>query len=71
MSIKKRLTEVFESAVEIPFDDSSKFILFSDVHRADNSWADDFAHNSNIFFFALNQYMSLAINKTGFKFVKK
>lgn len=41
MSISKRLTKVFESAREISFDDSSKFILFSDVHRADNSWADN------------------------------
>ena len=56
MSTSKRLTEVFESAKEIPFDDSSKFILFSDCHRGDNSWADDFAHNQNLFFHALNRY---------------
>jgi UDP-2,3-diacylglucosamine pyrophosphatase LpxH len=56
MSTGKRLTEVFESAREIPFDDSSKFILFSDCHRGDNSWADDFAHNQNLFFHALNYY---------------
>jgi len=65
MSIKKRLTEVFESAMEIPFDDSSKFILFSDVHRADNSWADDFAQNNNLFFFALSQYY-----KEGFTYIE-
>ena len=56
MSTSKRLSEVFESAKEIPFDDSSKFILFSDCHRGDNSWADDFAHNQNLFFHALNHY---------------
>lgn len=56
MSTFKRLTEVFELAEEIPFDDSSKFILLSDCHRGDNSWADDFAHNQNIFMFALQYY---------------
>ncbi len=56
MSTSERLTEVFESAKEIPFDDSSKFIFFSDCHRGDNSWADDFAHNQTLFFHALNHY---------------
>jgi len=56
MSTSKRLTEVFKSAKEVPFDDSSKFIFFSDCHRGDNSWADDFAHNQNLFFHALNHY---------------
>ncbi len=56
MSTSRRLSEVFESAREIPFDDSSKCILFSDCHRGDNSWADDFAHNQNLFFHALNRY---------------
>lgn len=58
MSTNKRLNKVFKSASakEISFDDSSKFIFFSDCHRGDNSWADDFAHNQNLFFHALNYY---------------
>jgi len=56
MSTRKRLSEVFNSAREITFDDDSKFIFFSDCHRGDNSWADDFAHNQNLFFFALKWY---------------
>jgi len=56
MSTSKRLTEVFKSAEEILFDDSSKFIFFSDCHRGDNSWSDDFADNQNLFFHALNYY---------------
>jgi hypothetical protein len=60
MSRTNRLTEVFESSEKIPFDDSSKFILFSDLHRGDNSWADDFAHNQNIFFQVLNYYYDRA-----------
>jgi len=43
MSVASRLSEVFESSGEIPFDDSSKLVFFSDCHRGDNSWTDDFA----------------------------
>ena len=50
MSLLNRLTEVFELSEKLPFDDSSKFILFSDCHRGDNSWADDFAQNQTLFF---------------------
>jgi predicted phosphodiesterase len=57
MSTFQRLTEVFDQAEEIPFDDSSKIILISDCHRGDNSWADDFAHNQSLFFFALEYYL--------------
>jgi len=52
----KRLKEVYENAKKITFDNSDKFILFSDCHRGDGSWADDFAHNENVFFHALNYY---------------
>jgi len=60
-----RLTKVFNSSKEIPFDDSSKFILFSDCHRGDNSLTDDFAHNQNIFFYALNHYYN-----NGFSYIE-
>lgn len=56
MSVSSRLSEVFESSKQIDFDDSSKMILFSDCHRGDNSWTDDFAHNQNVFFSALDYY---------------
>lgn len=56
MSITERLHQVFTSATEIPFDDSARIILFSDCHRGDNSWADDFAQNQQLFFFALTHY---------------
>lgn len=51
-----RLSQVFGSAEEIPFDDSSKIILMSDCHRGDGSWADDFSRNQNLFFAALTHY---------------
>ena len=52
----KRLSKVFDSAEEIPFDDSSRIILFSDCHRGDGSWADDFSKNQNLYFAALTHY---------------
>jgi UDP-2,3-diacylglucosamine pyrophosphatase LpxH len=52
----KRLSQVFKSADEIPFDDSSRIILMSDCHRGDGSWADDFIQNQNIYYAALTHY---------------
>ena len=56
MSSNFRLTRAYENAKTIPFDDTSKFILFSDCHRGDNSFADDFANNRNIYYHALKFY---------------
>ncbi|MEM0933295.1 MAG: serine/threonine protein phosphatase, partial [Bacteroidota bacterium] len=56
MSSFKRLDKAYKNAKIIPFDDTSKFILLSDCHRGDNSFADDFANNRNIYFHALSHY---------------
>lgn len=56
MSSRTRLNRAYKNAKTIPFDDTSKFIFFSDCHRGDNSFADDFANNRNIYFHALNHY---------------
>lgn len=56
MSSNQRLSRAYKNAKVIPFDNDSKFILFSDCHRGDNSFADDFANNKNIYFHALNHY---------------
>ena len=56
MSSKSRLDRAYQNAQRIPFDDTSKFIMFSDCHRGDNSFADDFANNRNIYFHALKHY---------------
>ncbi len=56
MSSAKRLSRAYQNAKRIPFDDTSKFILFSDCHRGDNSFADEFANNRNIYFHALSYY---------------
>lgn len=56
MSSKTRLDRAYRNAQRIAFDDNSKIILFSDCHRGDNSFADDFANNRNIYFHALKHY---------------
>jgi UDP-2,3-diacylglucosamine pyrophosphatase LpxH len=57
-STSERLSEVFAEAARNPIriDRSSKIIFFSDCHRGDNSWADNFAPNQILLFHALNYY---------------
>ncbi len=57
MSVSSRLTAVFNSSPEIPFNDKSRLVFFSDCHRGDNGWADDFANNQNLHFYALEHYL--------------
>jgi len=56
MITQPRLDAVFEKAFPVPFDDSSKFVFFSDVHRGDDSRSDEFGRNKHIFNHALNYY---------------
>jgi len=56
MQTNARLDEVYKNASVMPFDDGSKIVFFSDVHRGDNSLSDDFARNRHIFFHALDFY---------------
>lgn len=56
MSSGSRLNQAYEKAFRINFDDDSKFIIFSDCHRGNNSFADDFANNRNSYYHALSYY---------------
>ena len=56
MSSGKRITAAYKNATRIPFNDDSKFIIFSDCHRGNNSFADDFANNRNSYFHAMSHY---------------
>lgn len=56
MSSTNRLDRAYKHARRIAFNNTSKFILFSDCHRGDNSFADEFANNRNIYFHALQYY---------------
>ena len=58
MSSQKKLSRAYRGAHRVSFNDNSKFILFSDCHRGDNSFADDFANNRNIYFHALKHYFN-------------
>lgn len=65
MSSQSRLSRTYKNAKQIEFDDTSKFIIFSDCHRGDNSYADDFANNRNIYFHAISHYY-----KEGFSYIE-
>jgi predicted phosphodiesterase len=65
MSSKSRLDRAYKNAFVLPFNNESKFIFFSDCHRGDNSFADDFANNRNIYFHALKHYY-----KEGFHYIE-
>jgi UDP-2,3-diacylglucosamine pyrophosphatase LpxH len=52
----RRLSEVFEAAQSVPFDDSSRIVFFSDCHRGNNGRLDEFAKNADLFLHALTHY---------------
>ena len=56
MRTNARLDETYRSAFPVPFDDSSKFVFFADVHRADDSLSDEFGRNRHIYYHALQYY---------------
>ncbi len=60
-----RLTDVFDSAQRVLFDDSSQFVFFSDCHRGDRSRIDIFAENGKLFLDALTHYY-----REGFTYVE-
>ncbi len=65
MSAGFRITRAFKEAKILPLNSESKYVLFSDCHRGDNSFADDFTHNSKIYQYALSQYF-----KKGFSYIE-
>jgi predicted phosphodiesterase len=62
MTSRFRLNRAYQNAQRIPFNNDSKFILFSDCHRGDNSFADEFANNRNIYYHALQYYYKKGFN---------
>lgn len=59
-----RLSEIYRSSPELPFDSSSRIVLISDCHRGDGSWVDDFIHNQNLYYCAIQYYY-----KNGFTYI--
>ena len=56
MGVFRSLDRAAAAAETICFNDNDRIVLFSDCHRGDNSWADDFAHNQNLMDYALEYY---------------
>ncbi|SDW23798.1 UDP-2,3-diacylglucosamine pyrophosphatase LpxH [Lutibacter oricola] len=54
--IQQIISNSYKNAKKIKLNCDSKFVFFSDCHRGDNSYADDFVHNRNIYFHALRSY---------------
>ncbi|HKL78946.1 MAG TPA: metallophosphoesterase [Mobilitalea sp.] len=56
MNTEKRLTEAYHGAKIEYFNEQSKYVFFSDIHRGDDSVSDEFARNQNVFLHALDYY---------------
>ncbi|MEE9349420.1 MAG: metallophosphoesterase [Flavobacteriaceae bacterium] len=54
--INKIITKALNKAESLCINKDSKLIFFSDMHKGDNSYADDFAHNVKIYQHALQHY---------------
>lgn len=65
MNTEKRLTKAYKEAVTEYFNKDSKYVIFSDTHRGDDSVSDEFARNQAIFLHVLNYY-----NNKGFILVE-
>lgn len=50
------LDNAFKKAKSLTINKGSKIILFSDLHKGDNSYADDFSHNMEIYKYAIKKY---------------
>ncbi len=64
-TVHRRLSQVLEEAITIPFDDSSRFVLFSDLHRGNGGPGDSFRPNAELFLSALSDYV-----KRGFSYIE-
>ncbi|MFA9377578.1 MAG: metallophosphoesterase [Lachnotalea sp.] len=56
MLTSKKLHQVYNHSQILPYDNTSKFIIFSDCHRGLGNSSDNFLANQNLFFAALNHY---------------
>ncbi|MGI9532384.1 metallophosphoesterase [Lutimonas sp.] len=50
------LNKAFEAAKKVTFEKDAKLIFFSDLHKGDNSYADDFRNNIRVYSHALQTY---------------
>jgi UDP-2,3-diacylglucosamine pyrophosphatase LpxH len=58
MFTDRRLTEAYSNAKLEYFNNKSKYIFFSDLHRGDDSVSDEFCRNQSLFLHALDYYFN-------------
>ncbi|MFL2099035.1 metallophosphoesterase [Marinilactibacillus psychrotolerans] len=56
MFTDRRLTEAYNNAKEMFYDDYSRIVFMSDAHRGDGSVSDEFLRSRNLFVHALKEY---------------
>lgn len=61
----RRMTQALERAKSVLFDENSRLVFFSDLHRGDCSRSDAFAQNEDLFVRALSYY-----HREGFSYVE-
>lgn len=52
----KRLKNTYTNSKIVELNKDTKFIIFSDAHRGDGTWADDFAPNYHLLLYSLKHY---------------
>lgn len=55
--MKNTLDYLYNNALHVPFDDTSKLVFISDVHRGDGTYFDSLLPNINIYLTALKYYL--------------
>jgi len=50
------LDNALKTAKSVTINEDSKLVFFSDLHKGDNSYADDFTHNMQIYSYAIQDY---------------
>lgn len=65
MNTNKRLTDSYNNAKVEYLNTESKYIIFSDIHRGDDSASDEFTRNQIVFLHALEYYY-----KNGYRYVE-
>ena len=53
---KRRIDKVYINAPRLAIDSTSRLVLFSDCHRGNGGWGDDFYKNKNPYYAALLRY---------------
>ena len=54
---EKELKDIYENGFTLEFNNDSKIVLISDVHRGDGTYADSLLPNRNIYITALKYYL--------------